>query len=300
MAKFNRSQIPRRSTQRESGRNAKSPCCRRSQSDRRTMERFAALLRMGFTNVARWFGSSRTSGWLRSQKHELRFLCQIGCSAITYFASRSVIRIEIVMSFYDRDSTVPFWRSNVDVDALFENHSHRPDRAQAWLRYRDISEPTAVTMRGHFEGGILGSHTYHWTFTPTHTGELAIVMPVYERGRLVDLLAIARNDHSIWGCVTGAGQYVGSTARHRQTTNSPLRVYKTPINWLLANCDGILPLVKAFFPMLQHAARIIAEGYEHACEIEELTFMAPAERFFLHCDAAEQAALNRIGFEVEA
>jgi hypothetical protein len=206
---------------------------------------------------------------------------------------------------YHRDPTVPFWRSNVDVDALFENHSHRLERAQAWLRYRDVPESCtvfgqAVMMRGNFEFGLLGYHTFCWTFTPTHAGELAVVMPVYEDFRLVDLLAISRHDHSIWGCCTGAGQYIGSTTAHRKNLNSPLRVYKTPINWLLANCEGILPLSKSFFPLLQHASSIIAEGYEHAWEISELAFMAPAERLFLDCESAEQAALNRITFEVAA
>jgi hypothetical protein len=200
------------------------------------------------------------------------------------------------MSIYDRDPTVPFWRSNVDVDSLFAAHAHRPDRAQAWLKFRDASEPTAVMMRGHFELGILADRTHHWTFTPTHTGELAIVLPVYERSRLVDMLAISRHDHSVWGCVTGAGQYVGSTANGRKALDSPLRVYRTPINWLLADCEGILPLSKSFFPLLQQASCIVAEGYEHACEVSELSFMAPAERLFLDCDAAERAGsgnLNR-------
>jgi hypothetical protein len=209
------------------------------------------------------------------------------------------------MSFYHRDPSVPFWRANVDVDSLFSAHAHRPDRAQAWLKFRDVSASCtafgqAAMMRGHFELGLLGDHTYDWTFTPTHAGGLAIVFPVYEYHRLVDLLAISRHDHSVWGCCTGTGQYVGSTAEHRKSLNSPLRLYKTPINWLLANCEGILPLSKAFFPQLQHASCIIAEGYEHACEISELTFMAPAERLFLDCESAEQAALNKISFEVAA
>jgi hypothetical protein len=210
------------------------------------------------------------------------------------------------MSIYHRDQTVPYWRSNIDVDQLFEAHAHSPHRASAWLRFRDVSVSSsafwqAVIMRGHFEGGILGNHTYHWTFTPTPAGEPAIVLPVYERGRLVDLLAIHRHQHhSVWGCVTGAGQYIGSTATNRESTNSPLRVYKTPINWLLANCDGILPLSKSFFPLLQHAPNIIAESFEHAWEISELAFMAPAERLGLDCDAAQQAALNKITFEVAA
>jgi len=145
------------------------------------------------------------------------------------------------MSLYDRDPTVPFWRSNVDVYRLLAAHAHRPERAEAWLRFRDVSVREAVMMRGHFELGILGDHTFSWTFTPTHTGGLAVVLPVYEQHRLVDLLAICRHDHSIWGCVSGAGQYVGTFA-------DPLLVHDTAISWLTSNSDGVLPLAKAFFP----------------------------------------------------
>jgi hypothetical protein len=99
------------------------------------------------------------------------------------------------MSFYNRDDSLPYWLANVDVESLFENHAHRPDRAQAWLRYRDVSETCcgfeqAVMMRGHFEGGILSNRTYHWIFTPGRKGDLAIVVPVYDDCRIVDLLAI--------------------------------------------------------------------------------------------------------------
>jgi hypothetical protein len=77
---------------------------------------------------------------------------------------------------YHRDPTVPFWRLNVDVDTLFEAHAHRPDRAQAWLRHRNVTETCsgfrdATMMRGHFEAGILSNHVYHWTFTPGHKGD---------------------------------------------------------------------------------------------------------------------------------
>jgi hypothetical protein len=82
------------------------------------------------------------------------------------------------------------------------------------FHHRDVSDSCtafgqAVLIRGIFEAGSLGAHTYHWTFTPTYLGQPAIVLPVYEQGRLVDLLAIARHDYRVWGCCTGAGQYVG-------------------------------------------------------------------------------------------
>jgi hypothetical protein len=201
------------------------------------------------------------------------------------------------MSFYDRDPTVPFWRSNVDVDSLFAAHAHRPDRAQAWLKFRDVSGCSileqAVMMRGHFELGILSDHTYHWTFAPTHAGGLAIVLPVYERGRLVDLLAISRHDHTVWGCCTGAGQFIGKFA-------DPLTVHGTPHSWFTNNCDGVLPLAKGFYPLMQFAASIIAQHGDHAWEIAHQVFIYPAERFGLDCDAAEQAAFDRISFDEEA
>jgi hypothetical protein len=159
---------------------------------------------------------------------------------------------------------------------------------------------SAVMMRGHFELGLLSDHTYHWTFTPTPAGGLAIVLPVYEQHRLVDLLAISRHDHTVWGCCTGAGQFAGSTAAHRKNNRSPIRLYKTPINWLLANCEGILPLAKGFFPQLQQAPSIVGDDIEHAWEIAHYTFTDPAQRHFLDYDNADASALNKVSFEVEA
>jgi hypothetical protein len=208
------------------------------------------------------------------------------------------------MSIYHRDPTVPFWRSNTDVEQLFEAHAYHPEHAQAWLEWRYVSEQTtfeqAVMMRGRFELGLLGYHTYTWSFTPTHTGEPAIVLPVYHDCRMVDLLAISRRCHSVWGCTTGAGQYMGSTTEHREDRTSPWRVYRSPITWLLANCDGVLPLSKSWLPLLQSAPSLIAESYGHACEISELGFSGPAERLGFDCESAEQAALNKITFEVAA
>jgi hypothetical protein len=197
------------------------------------------------------------------------------------------------MSVYSRDDSLPYWRANVDVDSLFAAHAHRPERAQAWLKFRDVSEPSAVMMRGHFELGILSDHTYHWTFTPTAAGQIAIVLPVYEGGRMVDLLAISRHDRTVWGCATGAGQFIGKFT-------DPLAVHDTPHSWLTSNCDGVLPLAKAFYPLMQFASRIIAQGSYHAWEIANRAFIYPAERFGLDGDAAEQAAFDRISFDEEA
>jgi hypothetical protein len=196
------------------------------------------------------------------------------------------------MSFYDRDPTVPFWRSNVDVDSLFTAHAHRPDRAQTWLRYRGVSESCsgfkeAVLMRGHFEGGILGNHTYHWTFTPTHKGSPAIVVPVYRNCRLIDFIAMSRHDRNVWGGTTGVGQYLGDIT-------TPLRVHRTIADWLANDCVGILPLSKAFFPVLQSAPAIVAEDDDHAWDLAFRIFIDPTATFGADQGEAEELAFSRI------
>jgi hypothetical protein len=197
-----------------------------------------------------------------------------------------------VSAAYHRDRSVPFWRLNVDCEALFEAHSHRPERAQAWLRYRGVSESCsgfkqAVLMRGHFEGGILGNHTYSWTFTPDTSSDLAIVVPVFRNCRLVDFIAMSRHDHTVWGSCTGVGQYLGDIA-------TPLRVHRTMADWLANDCVGILPLSKAFFPVLQSAPAILAEDDDHAWELTHRVFIDPAAAFGADQARAEELAFSRI------
>jgi hypothetical protein len=197
------------------------------------------------------------------------------------------------MTFYDRDPSVPFWRSNVDVDSLFSAHAHRPERAKAWLNYRNVSETChgferAVMMHGHFEGGVLCNHTFCWTFTPGRKGGLALALPVFNEYRLVDIVAMSRHDHTVWGCVTGAGQYLGDVA------GSALRVHRSPASWLANDCDGILPLAKAFLPLLQNAPSITAEDDDHAWDLTQRVFIDPASKFGRDEGEAEELAYTRI------
>jgi len=141
-------------------------------------------------------------------------------------------------------------------------------------------------MRGHFEGGILGNHTYHWTFTPGHGG-LALVLPVFNDYRLVDIVAISRHDHTVWACCTGAGLYLGDIS-------NPLRVHRTPAEWLAIDCDGVLPLSKSFFPLLQNAPKLIAVDDDHAWDLAYRVFIDPAAKFGWDEGEAEDMAYERI------
>jgi hypothetical protein len=197
------------------------------------------------------------------------------------------------LNHYHRDPTLPFWCSNVDAATLFQSHANRPERAQAWLRYRKVSEDCsgfrdAFTIRGHFEGAILSGKTYRWTFTPSGRGDLSVAIPVLDNDcHLSDFVAMSRHDHTIWGCCTGSGQYLG-------VIKPPVRIHRSLANWLANDCDGVLPLSKRFLPLLANAPRIVAEDDEHAWELAYSIFIDPA--CFAGGDqaAAEELAYSRI------
>jgi hypothetical protein len=185
---------------------------------------------------------------------------------------------------FQRDPSLPFWQNYVDADSIFDKFSDQPDRAQAWLRHRKVSETCtgfvqATTMHGHFEGGVLSDHTFQWSFTPGRKGDLAITVPVRNGGRLVDFAAMSRHDHDLWGTCTGHGQYLGELGSSR------LRIHRSLAGWLANDCDGILPLSKLFFPQLRNAPTLVAEDDSHAWELAYRVFIDPAAKF--GCDEAE-------------
>jgi len=73
-----------------------------------------------------------------------------------------------------------------------------------------------------------------------------------------------------------------------------LHVHDTAASWLAHDCEGVLPLARAFFPLLQFADSIVARSADHAEKIANESFINPAERFGLDIEAAEQAARERI------
>lgn len=200
-------------------------------------------------------------------------------------------------SIFNDDPNVPYWQSRVDIATLIDRHEHSPERACAWLNYHGATDQRvfhhATMMRGMFNLGILRARTYAWTFTPG-MGDKAIVLPVFDDGRLVDLFAVARQNPDVWGCVTGFGQFIG------RTRPPPLRVHKTARGWIADGCKGVLPLAKAFLPTIQSAPAIVSDDYEHAWDLAHRAFVDPAIQFGGDADLAEREAFERIAFEVQS
>jgi hypothetical protein len=75
---------------------------------------------------------------------------------------------------------------------------------------------------------------------------------------------------------------------------NPLPVHDTAASWLAG--EGILPLARSFFPLLNFADSIVARNADHAEKIANEAFIYPSERFGLDCFTTEQAARERISF----
>ena len=137
------------------------------------------------------------------------------------------------------ESSLPYWRNTDDIYEFYRTGARRHDDG-------------LVKMRGTFRAALLNEFTYDNIFVPTDDGEPTFVIPVFEGCRVIDIVAIGNN---VWGCVTGAGQYIGTLA-------NPLRAYRSPRSWLEGDI-GILILAKSFYETL-FAESVIAEDAARA------------------------------------
>jgi hypothetical protein len=155
--------------------------------------------------------------------------------------------------------TVDDWISNLGPD---------PDEIRA-------VGPIA-TMRGEFHDGPRGSHAYEWTFEPNSTGsETAVVLPVKERGKFVDIVAFDSVAYSEkWGCVSGLGTFLNHNAIAANKA-TPLRVHSRWWSWFYFACEGVLPLAHSALPELREAGDILAEDDSHARQLLYNVFVFP-------------------------
>lgn len=171
----------------------------------------------------------------------------------------------------EQDPLLPYWGAEVDVPKLYRAHAYDCGRVDAWLEATGC-EPARVRalgpvaeMRGRFDLGILSGLTYRHVFMPdSAVRSRAIVIPVFQDGAMVDLLAISRRDSGVWGCVTGRGKMVGHTTR-----DAPLRVYREPRSWFIGGCGGVLQLSRDDVIELGAASHLVTASASHALDLAE-------------------------------
>lgn len=205
---------------------------------------------------------------------------------------------------YEYDTEVPYWRTNPNVQALYDTHGREGQEATDLLIELGLAEPDSelafgpmAVMNGQFLPLLTNAQTYQNTFTPG-SGDLALVLPIKRDGETVDLLAVSASDVAVWGCVTGKGAIAGHVRE-----GQPVRVYEAPWRWLLFGCDGVVVLAKNAFPKLSAASSIIAESLDHADDLTERVFLRPVlEKPELeNSDAKDEArAIAAANAELEA
>lgn len=223
---------------------------------------------------------------------------------------------------FELDPACPYWQSDFDAGELLEKYKLGCGGFSDWLDresgdswYSDEPRGALVyAMRGHFEPLIWPDRCHQYTFTPGAGGTLALVIPVVEDGRVIDLVAMAAHHEWIWACVTGRGTVTGN-----ETEGEPLRIYKTAWQWLLWDCDGVLPLDKSVYPGLAEIdfsrsadnRVLLAEGLDHADELIYRVYAKPAieappvalagnwEAVFSRADAIEDKARTLVCVDTE-
>lgn len=145
----------------------------------------------------------------------------------------------------------------------------RPNGAEiAWLRRQGVRGWSPLT--GSIQRGNIEVHETLFDFGPN--GSPAFIHPIFDGdGDVIDLIAWRPSAPSRWWLRTGIATMLGEVAVHAcYVHESPLRLHRTPLNWLRRSGWGAVPLdwQCARFDLME-IADFIAEDLQHGIEIED-------------------------------
>lgn len=113
-------------------------------------------------------------------------------------------------------------------------------------RLADLGAPmtTVARLYGWGDLGIARVQVGHDGFWEWEGSEPRLMLAVRESGYLVDIIALRSGDQNSWALRTGAGWLLGFDRflRVQVEGEGVLRLFGTPIDWLLGDRDGICVL----------------------------------------------------------
>jgi hypothetical protein len=153
---------------------------------------------------------------------------------------------------------------------LFEQHAYDSPAVDDWIDHHggDIDTIRAfgpiAEMRGQFVR-FTKSQIYQYRFTPDVNGSYrAVVMPVMERGQMVDIVAFRqdalRKKLDVWAAVTGAGRFLGYDAIYDKSRTEPLEICESWWHWLRTGGKGVMALRVDAVPELRHAGDVLVDS----------------------------------------
>lgn len=79
-------------------------------------------------------------------------------------------------------------------------------------------------------------------YTPSDCGPRRLIVPVYEDGTLIDLLALSSADPDQWLVRTGLASFLGLLEGWHYRHWEPVTIHRNPLAWLAAGGEGLCPI----------------------------------------------------------
>ena len=116
------------------------------------------------------------------------------------------------------------------------------------------------------------------------------ILPCFDGGETIDLLAFAPADPANWWLRRGEAVFVGGDALGDTVMDEPVRVFRTPLSWLRAGApaDGLVVLDDEIARRELAYHSVVAEDLAHGLELDR-RLTIPAQRPQI-CVPAEKAA----------
>jgi len=141
-----------------------------------------------------------------------------------------------------------------------------------------------VSGPGYVKAGLVGlEHVelFNDLFQPMPGGVAAYIAPVLDRGELVDLVTWPLDRPVRWALRLGVAFALGADAiaeaRLFPRSAGPLPLFRTPLSWLLAGCEGACILrPEDAWRELADIAEVVAQDIGHGRAIEKM--LSPPRR----------------------
>lgn len=106
-------------------------------------------------------------------------------------------------------------------------------------------------------------------YEPVQDGKPAIILPIFDSDELVDLLAFDPREPERWLLRLGGEPLLGRYALSDQLLGKPLHVYRTPLSWLKAGCDGVVILdpIRSYIDLATAQYGVAGENDAHTNEL---------------------------------
>ena len=139
--------------------------------------------------------------------------------------------------------------------------------------------------------GLTSIQAFGRFYEPNTDGQPVIIVPILDGDELCDLLCFDLDRPAEWFVRLGGEPLLGACALSDQLLGKPLHIYRTPLSWLRAGCDGVVILDpnRAYIDLVTAQYGLVGEDEAHTDELRRImteTAMRRLPRFLIRDEAA--------------